>query len=213
MRKAFVRATVVLALLLLVLPTAFAADEEHGGGQKDLIDFDPFSAIASIVVFLILLVVLTLTAWKPILKGLQSREQAIQKALDDAAAAHEQAKALIADYEGRIENARREAQAIFEEARRDADSIRRQIETDARAQADQVVERAKREISQLEDKAWESLMRDAAQIAVEAARAIIEREVNIEQHATLVNRVVRDFVRGPALKGAATAPARKGPEA
>jgi F-type H+-transporting ATPase subunit b len=201
MRKSFVRAAALLALLVLVLPPAFAADEAHGG-QTGLMDFDLFSAISSIVVFVILLIVLTLTAWKPILKGLQSREQAIQKALDDAAAAHEQAKALIADYEGRIENARREAQAIFEEARKDADNIRRQIEADARAQSDQVVERAKREISQLEDKAWESLMRDAAQIAVEAARAIIEREVSIEQHATFVNRVVRDFVRGPALKGA-----------
>jgi F-type H+-transporting ATPase subunit b len=185
-------ALLALVVLLLAAPAAWAAE---GGGQSDLLDFDLVTALATIVVFVVLLVVLTAFAWKPILKGLQAREATIQKALDDAAKAHEQAKALIADYERRIENARQEAQSIFDEARRDAQDIRRQIEEDGRKRADETVERSRREVEQLHAKAWERLVRDAAAVATEAASRIVKRELTPESHAALVADVVREFER------------------
>lgn len=203
---------VCLTLLLVVLAAAPAwASEEGGGGLRWGDQLDWRTILTSIGVFLLLLVVLAKTAWKPILEGLQKREETIKKALDDAEAAHTKAKALIAEYEGKIDQAREEAQAIFDEARRDAADIRSQIETDARARADETVERAKREIDQLVSKAWDGLVRDAASIATQAAGKIIGRQLDAEGHADLVAGVVREF--GGSRAAPKTPPAGEGASA
>jgi len=185
----------VLALFLGMLAAPALANEGAGAedplGLNDMLDGR--TILVSMVVFLILLIVLGKTAWKPILAGLQQREATIKKALDDAEAAHEKAKALIAEYEAKIDKARDEAQAIFDEARRDADEIRADIEEEARKRADETIERAQREIDQRLAKAWDGLVRDAASIATQAAGQIIGQELSPEGHAGLVAGVVGKF--------------------
>jgi F-type H+-transporting ATPase subunit b len=158
----------------------------------------------SIAIFLLVLVVLAKTAWKPILNGLQKREETIKKALDDAKAAHEQAKALITEYEAKIDKAREEAQAIFDETRRDAQEIRAGIEEDARKSAEETIARSAREIEQQHAKAWDKLVREAAAIAGEAAKRIIQKELSPEGHAEIVASVVSEFTTaggGPRTAG------------
>jgi F-type H+-transporting ATPase subunit b len=197
------RTLIAIAILLLFGAFADSAWASEGGGGE-LISPDWKTIVTSIVVFLILLFVLTKAAWKPILEGLQKREDTIKKALDDAKEAHEQAKALIAEYEAKIDKAREEAQSVFDEARRDAQDIRDQIESDARARADETVERSKREIEQLHAKAWDSLVRDAATIAVEAASRIIQKDLGADGHAEIVASVVSDFTSRSGRGGAAS---------
>ncbi|MDJ0522449.1 MAG: F0F1 ATP synthase subunit B [Planctomycetota bacterium] len=192
MRTRILPSVLVAVLLIVCAAPAFAGDE-GGGGLELGKQLDVKNIITSIVVFLLLLLLLSKTAWKPILEGLQKREETIQKALDDAEAAHEKAKALIAEYEDKIDHAREEAQAIFDEARRDADNIRSGIESEARKRADETVERAQREIDQRIAKAWDELVRDAAGIATSAAGSIIEKELSEEGHAEIVAGVVSKF--------------------
>ena len=202
-------ALVLLMLLLVGTSPAWAAEEGGGGLQFEKQLTWP-TILTSIIVFLILLFILAKTAWKPMLQGLQKREETIRKALDDAEAAHEKAKALIAEYEHRIDQAREEAQAIFEEARKDADAKRAEIERAAQGRADETVERAKREIDQLVSKAWDGLVRDAADIATQAAGKIIGRQLTEEGHADLVAGVVSEFSTSRAAP--TTPPAGEGRE-
>lgn len=188
--------SVALAVLFTVLAAlpAFAAEK----AELDLAEQLDWKTIGvSIVVFLILLVVLSKTAWKPILAGLQKREDTIKQALDDAKDAHEQAKALIAEYESKIDKAREEGQAILEEARKDGQELRTQIESEARERADETVERSKREVEQLFAKAWQELVNDAANVATEAASRIVQQQLTPEGHAAIVSGVVNDLVSRP----------------
>ncbi|MDA1194410.1 MAG: F0F1 ATP synthase subunit B [Planctomycetota bacterium] len=193
MRHRILPSLIVFCLLCATAVPAFAAEEAEGGGLDLGAQVTLVTVLTSIGVFVLLLIVLSKTAWKPILAGLKQREDAIRKALDDAEAAHQKAKALIAEYEGRIDTARQEAQAIFDEARKDAEDIRSQIEADARSQADATIARTKREIEQLGAKAWDLLVRDAAAIATEAAGRIISKQLSPEGHAEIVAGVVGEF--------------------
>lgn len=197
MRTFVLLATVVVIGVACATP-AFAA--EAGEKKPTLLDFDMYALIASIIVFVVLLVVLSKFAWKPILAGLEKREATIQGALDEAKSANEQARDLIAQYESKLEAARQEAAAIAEEARRDAQDIRAQIEADARKTADETVARAKVEIEQASAKAWDQVVRDAASIATEAASRIVSGKLSPEGHAEVVAGVVSDFAskRGSA---------------
>ena len=193
MRTRILTTAIVTFVVLAAASPAFAADD----GEKSSLDIfaqvNLPAILTSLGVFIVLLIILSKTAWKPILAGLQQREDTIRKALDDAEEAHTKAKALIAEYETKIDKAREEAQAIFDEARRDADDIRQQIEEDARKRADESIERAKREIDQVSAKAWDNLVRDAAAMATEAAGRIIDRQLTPEGHAEIVAGVVSEF--------------------
>jgi len=194
-------AAVPLLLISLGALPAWAGE----GGEKakmDLVEqLNWWSIGTSIGVFLLLLWVLSKIAWKPILDGLQKREETIKNALDEAAEANEQAKALILQYEAKLDQAREEGQAILEETRRDAQVLRGQIEAEASKKAEETVQRAQREIEQLTAKAWDGLVRDAAAVATQAASKIIQSELSPEGHAAIVSGVVADLAARRATRG------------
>jgi F-type H+-transporting ATPase subunit b len=183
----------VLFLVAVCVSPAWASDAEASGEKAKLdlaAQLNWWSIGVSIVVFVLLLMVLSKVAWKPILAGLQQREETIKKALDDAAEANEQAKALIVKYEAKLDQAREEGQAILDETRRDAQDLREQIEADAKKRADETVARSKREVEQIFAKAWDGLVKDAATVATEAASQIIQEQLTPEGHAAIVSKVV-----------------------
>jgi F-type H+-transporting ATPase subunit b len=188
----------VLVLVCLVASPAFAAEgpehadaDAHGG---NITDVDPFAVAMAIGVFLVLLVVLSKFAWRPILAGLKAREATIQKAVDDAHAASEQARAVMRQYEGKLATANEEARAILEESRRDALALKASIETDARRAAEETGARAVRDIEQARVTAWDGLVRDAARMATDVAARIIRKSLDAQGHAALVDEVVSEVV-------------------
>ena len=92
-----------------------------------------------------------------------------------------------------FDEAREEGQTVLEAARRDAQELRDQIEADAKVSADETIARSKREIQQTFAKAWDGLVRDAAQVATEAAGQIIQQELTPDGHAAIVSKVVSDL--------------------
>jgi F-type H+-transporting ATPase subunit b len=191
----------LLALLVLAAVPAWAADKAGEEG-RDLIMPVWAEVGVAIGTFLILLFILGKMAWKPILNGLQEREATIKKALDDAQKANEDALALLAQYEGKMEEAKSEAQAIADEARRDAEAAKRHIEEDATANARKTLERSLREIDQAKHKALDDLLQDVTNIASEAASRIVQRHLSPEDNAALVDVVVQDFVKSRGGEGA-----------
>ncbi|MBK8270830.1 MAG: hypothetical protein IPK83_21990 [Planctomycetes bacterium] len=63
------------------------AAEGHGDHKAELLHWDASAALWSMAVFVILLVILRVAAWKPILPGLKQRENFIRDSL--AKAQHE----------------------------------------------------------------------------------------------------------------------------
>jgi F-type H+-transporting ATPase subunit b len=181
-------AVLLLLALLVAAPAAYAEEHEDPGLMK----LDWMAMVTAIVVFLILVVVLAKTAWKPILKGLKEREDAIRRAVDEAKEASERARATVAEYEAKLARASEEGRAILEDARKDALRLKADIEAEARKQSEETVQRGVREIGQAKATAWDALVRDAATLATETAARIIRRTLSPEAHADLVDEVVRE---------------------
>lgn len=186
--------------------TAAAQDETgHGEAHGDhakpaLLQFDPGAAIWSIVVFVLLLVLLRATAWKPILRVLNEREQMIQKSIDEARHEREEAEKLLKQYQEQLEQARREATAIVEEGRRDAQETGRRIHEEARQQAEETLERARRDIELARDSAIKDLYDQTAELAVQVAGGILQREISPDDHRKLVTDSIE------RMKGSGDAP-------
>jgi F-type H+-transporting ATPase subunit b len=171
------------AALLLLTDTAVAAEEASSPG---LFTGDVGNIIWTLLTFLAVVFVLGKFAWRPILRGLQSREEFIRRSLEDADQANRQARTLLSEYEQKLQEARREASGIIEEGRRDAEIVRKNIHEETRKEADAMIARAKREIGLARDAALRDLYTRSADLATDLAGQILGREVKPADHLRLI---------------------------
>jgi F-type H+-transporting ATPase subunit b len=185
----------MLPVLALALAAAPAWAAEPGGEQPSPVSVDLPTVITAIIVFLILAAILAKVAWRPILDGLQKREETIRKAVDDAEKASADARAMIAEYEQKMAGAAEEARAILEEGKKDAEDVKRRIEEEAGQRAEETLARALKEIDRAKDKAYEELLTDVTAIVTEGAARVVRKHLTVEDNAAIVEEVVRDFTR------------------
>ena len=135
MKKTGVPSVIRTALVAFVTCSAVALGEEgaaHSDGPS-IFAGDLGNILWSLVTFLLVLVVLGKFAWKPILSGLQGREEFIRDSLAQAKKDREEAEARLKEYGQKLETARAEATELVEEGRRDAEAVKQTIEETAPA--------------------------------------------------------------------------------
>ena len=171
-------------------PPALAA--EAGG---DLLHLDWPVLVATIVVFVLLLVVLSKTAWGPILRGLKAREDAIRASVEAAERANAEAARMRAELESKMHVAADEARHILEEGRKDAEALRAKIAADAAAEAEEGRQRALRDIDLARDAALKELHERVAIVATDVAGKILEERLDPTKHRRLVDEAVSSYER------------------
>lgn len=198
-------------------PVASAvASDEHGSGhapeighnapagvaQKDFESpawFQTDLAVWSFAVFLALLALLTKFAWKPIMQGLEKREDGIARQIAETKASNEEAKRMLASYERRLSEASEEVRGMLEEARRDADTTRQSIVAEARKAAEEELSRATREIQLAKDDALSQIAEKAGHLAVEVAGKFLRDKLGHDDQARLVRDSVANLSSRPSV--------------
>ena len=173
-----------------------------GTSQKDFespASFKSDLAIWSFVIFLGLLGLLTKFAWKPIMDGLDKREQGIADTIAATQAANEDAKRMLASYERRLAEATDEVRGMLEEARRDADATRQAIVAEARKAADDEKARARHEIGLAKDEALSQIADKAGDLAVEVAGKFLREKMGRDDQARLVRDSVASIGTKPSV--------------
>ncbi|MBM3955694.1 MAG: F0F1 ATP synthase subunit B [Planctomycetes bacterium] len=214
------RVIVTCATVLCAAPAAFAADDGHGGhgdhhyeiGHNpppgvSVSDFEnpgPPSirgdlAFWSLAVFAGLLFLLTKFAWKPIMDGLQKREEGIARQIAETKAANAEAKQMLVSYERRLAEAADEVRGMLEEARRDADSTKQMIIAEARKAADEEKTRVRHEIQLAKDDALSQIAEKAGHLAVEVAGKFLREKLGSEEQSRLVRESVASLSSRPSV--------------
>lgn len=184
-------------------------DDAHGHGDhhseiggtpnESPAEFRGDLAIWSFVVFLLLMGLLSAVAWKPIMEGLEKREQGIADTIAATQAASDDAKKLLASYERRLAEASEEVKAMLDEARRDADNLRQSIVSEARQAADEEKQRAHREIGMARDEAIAQLAETAGDLAVSVAGKFLREKISAEEQQRLVQESVASLKAAPSI--------------
>ncbi|MBX3394849.1 MAG: F0F1 ATP synthase subunit B [Phycisphaerae bacterium] len=170
-----------------------ASEAGHGEHKAELLHWDIGSALWSIAVFVILLVILRVAAWKPILAGLNQRENFIRDSLSQAKHEREAAERMMAEYKAKIEESHQEATAIVEEGRRDAEELRKRIQGEAKSEAEAIVARAKKDIELARDEAIKSMHDQSVMLATAVAGKLIKRELSAADHQALLNESLAEL--------------------
>jgi len=161
--------------------------------NNPLVQPDPGLYIWTIVTFLVLLGLLAKFAWGPLLQALESRQEAIRKALDDAAQAKGELERLQRESAAIMAKARQEADAIINRSRADAEALREDLRAKARAEADGIVKNAERQIQAETARAVLQIRQEAVDLSVAIASKIIQRNLTKEDNEKLIDETLRQL--------------------
>lgn len=176
------------------LATASAADVESHAGHQDpegtpaLLRFDIGSAIANIAIFVGVLLVLSKFVWPVILDGLKARESKIKSDLEAADLANREARALLAGYQSKLNEAAATVQAMLAEARKDGEATGQRIIDESKAEAERQRVRAIADIETAKKVAISELAGQTSELAMQVARKVVGRELRADDHADLIRQ-------------------------
>lgn len=151
--------------------------------------------IFSLLIFVLLVLLLAKYAWKPIMDGLEKREQSIAKDINDAKTANEKALSTLAQYENKLQAARDEASALVAEAKKDAEVAREKILARANEEAQRQREKAVAEIRAARDQAVRELAERSVDSAVSLAGSLVGKELSPTDHQKLIEQSLERFAQ------------------
>ena len=171
----------VTTLMVSALPTAIAA----GGGGKT--GWDAWSTVVFQGLNLIVLLwLIAKFAGPPVRSALDNRSKRISRDIDEAARLHEEAKALLSEYETRLAGFNAQAEEILADSRSLGQAERDRIIADAEAEAARIKTEAERVAASDRQRALERLEAEIVDEAIAKAEAIISAKLTTDDHHALV---------------------------
>jgi len=175
---------------LAALPAVARAADEGG-----IVPTDYSLQIWTLVTFVVLLGLLAKFAFKPIAEALDRRGQLIKAQIDDGQKMRAEAKKLMEDYQKQLAEARVEAGKVIEEARQLGEKVRKDVVDKATTEASAIVSRSQEEIVRQKEKGIQEMKDTIANLSVQIAGRVLEKEVNAATHKQLVESFITDLAK------------------
>ncbi|HYW49128.1 MAG TPA: F0F1 ATP synthase subunit B [Gemmatimonadaceae bacterium] len=181
------RRTLISLALPLVSATSLLAQEGHAAAEGGSI-MDPKAGLVvwTLLIFVILLIVLSKVAYKPLLAAVEAREAALEKALGDAKRDRDAAALLLAEQQKALAEARAEMQKAMNDGRAAAESLRSEMLEKVKAEGADMLDRTRREMQAEKEKAVADLRREAIDLAISGASKVIGRNLDSATDRSLV---------------------------
>lgn len=128
---------------------------------------------------------------KPIRKGLAGRREGIEKALDEAKAAQQNAEARFAEYDDKLTKASAEIEEIYEAIKREGELERTKILANAHEMAQKIEDEAKKSAAREISNARALLRREAASMAISIAEDILQKNFTSQDQTRLVDEYMQ----------------------
>lgn len=147
-----------------------------------------------VIIFILLVIVLSVFAWKPILSGLKERENSIQHALDTAERARAEMAQLKSDNEKLLKEARIERDNMLKEAREAANRLKDEAAADAKKQADKIISEARAAINVEKEAAMRDVRAQVALFSLEVAEKLMKKNLSSDkEQKSLVEGYINDL--------------------
>jgi len=164
---------------------------EGSGGR--MLEFHIGDIIFQIVVVLILMLIVSRFAVKPVVGMMRERQERIDAQIKAAEDGQKAAEALVAEQQEELKKAREQALQMLETEHKRAESEGQEIVNQAKMRADSIVEKAKEEINSEREKAVISLRDEVSQLSMLLVSKVLEREIKEEDHKQEIDVFVKQI--------------------
>ncbi|MBQ2816793.1 MAG: F0F1 ATP synthase subunit B [Clostridia bacterium] len=155
--------------------------------------FNPTTVLLHLFNAAILFVALFFLLYKPVRKFMQERSARIENSLKEAEEAKKAAEEIAKKGESVIEEAKLQAAKNIAEGAQSANERAQSIIDSANRQAEEIIEKAREEANSILNTTRAQMADEAAELAVEIAAAILEREVKAQDHKKLVDEFIESL--------------------
>lgn len=128
--------------------------------------------------------------WPPLLNAMTERQQKIADGLEAAERAHAELKQADAQVADEVRKARQQATEILGQAQQQANLVMEKARADAQAEIGRQQAGAQANIDRMIESAREQLRGQVAQLAVQGAEKILQREIDPAAHKALLDQLV-----------------------
>jgi F-type H+-transporting ATPase subunit b len=162
---------------------AVASEETTQGGQENIFSGGFADALWTVIAFTLLLAVLTICAWKPILKGLKQRQDHIENEIKSAEGTRKQAEDILQDYKQR-------GHRIIEDATAAAQQSQRELIEETRKETQLIKTRAQDDVRHAMISASEHLWNEAADMMLLLGNEVLGRTITAEDNERLIREAI-----------------------
>ena len=159
---------------------------------QEFISITPWTIIFQICNLLILFALIKKFLFKRVMAVLDARQQEIDGIYDAAGKDRSDAQQMKEEYSQRMSSAREEADRLVKNAVETANRRGDAIVQEARNEATHLKQKAETDIEQERRKAYSELVGEISGMAVDIAGKMVEREINEDDHRTLVEEFIRN---------------------
>jgi len=191
--------------LILLGATEGAAAEDEGGSF--LVSPDLGLMIWTLLAFTITMLVLRKYAFPKISDALEERAEKVAKNLEESERSRAEAEELLAEYRGRLKEAREQADDIVARAKRTGENAKEEATAEGRAKREELVAAARKDIDAETKRSYEGIRKEVADLTVLATEKVTRKSLDPDDQKRLVEEAL-DEVDFSALAGDEQEPAK-----
>ena len=148
----------------------------------------------TLLAFLVVLFILSKFAWKPILKGLNDRENNIAESIASAERVKLEMAQMKNENEAILTAAREERAIMIKEAKITKDKMIADAKEEAKAQATKIITEANAAIQQQKMAAITDIKNQVGKLVVEVSEKVLRRELaNKTEQETFINQLAQEL--------------------
>ena len=160
-----------------------------------MLEINPGLILWTILTFVIVVLILRMTAWKSLLGALTAREESIRSSLDKAEKARQEAERTLEANRKQLAHAEEQAQRVITEGRDLGEKLKAEIVEKANASSRSMLAQAKEEIGREKEKALVQLRTEVADLAIGAAGKILDANLDNAKQRTLVDTAIKELTK------------------
>lgn len=147
--------------------------------------------LLNLINIVILFIIVKLLVYKPVKKFLDDRNQKIKNEAEEAKKLAESANETLSQRDALIEQGRAKGEELASQTHKNAQQKAETILNKAKTDAEKIIEKARSEAQTQKQEIINSSRNDIADLSIEIAEKILQREVNKEDNL----RIVDDFFK------------------
>lgn len=152
-----------------------------------------FDAIFLAINIFILFLVLSYKFFNPVRDMLAKRQNGITKEREDALVFKKDAESLKEEYEQKLKEIDKEAEAILSEARKKALKNEERIVAEAKEEASRIIRRANSEIELEKKKAADDMKKEIINVATLMANKVVAASIDLNTQDALIDETLREI--------------------
>jgi F-type H+-transporting ATPase subunit b len=184
------RAMAIVMLILMVPIAAWASAE--GEPTKGVMDIETGALIWTFITFIVLLLLLRVTAWKPLIATLNKREDTIRNSIEEAKKARDEAQRLVDDHKAKVRELEKTVEAELQKGRAQAEALGAEITEKAKEEANRIRKKIEVEIQKAKEEALLDIRNEVLDLSTNIASKILQRNLKPEDQTKIVDQVLAE---------------------